>query len=783
MSVNEPTREELLAEVAGLRARVGELEQAAVERGKTEEALVRQALVLQSILESIGDGVAAADTNGQFFIVNSAARAISGIGDAVEPGTWSDRFGIFRPDKRTPYQTDELPILRAIRGDAVDQELQYLRNATLPPEGRWLNSTARPLRDAQGNLLGGVVVFRDVTVQKQEEEALRASDERFRSFMDNSPAVAFLKDADGRFVYYNLPHCRFFNHGETEWLGKTVFDVYPRVVAQRLVEHDAAVLAADRPIESYEQVPAPDGTPHEWLAFKFPVRGPEGERFVGGVAVDISSRREAERALRDSEERFRELAETIRDVFWVADAELLKVHYVSPAYEVVWGRTCQSLYDNPRSWMEPIHPDDRARVERTIVRDREHLNQEYRIVRPDGTIRWIWDRAFPAYDAIGRLRRIVGVAEDITERKRAEIALRESEERFRSLSACSPVGIFQTDHEGRLVYVNPRCEAITGLPLSLIDGYKWTAQIHPDDHARITGEWSAAAPAGRSVCFEYRFRRARGDYLWIHVQTSPVFADDGSISGHIGTFEDITERRLAQDQVKDYAQRLQSLSRRLLEVQEQERRHLARELHDEIGQLLTGLKFTLEMVHRARSDDNRPLLAEAQSLVRDLTARVRDLSLHLRPTMLDDLGLLPALLWLLERFTAQTQVQVDFEKSGVDRRFSPEVETAAYRIVQEALTNVARHARVPRASLRVWLDEDLLNVQIEDEGIGFDGEAGHSGGKSSGLSGMHERATLLGGRLRIEAVPGRGTCVLACLPAGAANGTARAEAKMLAPSS
>jgi PAS domain S-box-containing protein len=779
MDVNEPTRDELLAEVARLRQRVRELEEADVARRKTEDALVRQALVLQSILESIGDGVAAADNLGQFFIVNSAARRISGIGEDVNRDSRGGTYCIFRPDKTTPYETDELPIVRAISGESVDQELQYLHNSSLPPEGRWLNSTARPLRDSQGNLLGGVVVFRDVTQQQQKEEALRTSEERFRSFMDNSSAVAFMKDDAGRFVYYNLPHCEFFNHGETEWLGKTVFDVYPREIAQQLHDHDLAVIHADRPMESYEVVPAPDGAPHDWLVFKFPVRGPGGERFVGGVAIDITTRRQAERALRESEERFRELAENIRHVFWVSDANVSKLHYLSPAFETIWGWTCQSVYDNPEAWMDAIHADDRVRVESAMAQNRERFNEEYRIVRPDGSLRWIWDRAFPVYDAAGKLRRIVGIAEDITERKRAELALRESEERFRSLSACSPVGIFQTDAEGRLVYINPRCEVITGLSLPVVEGHKWTAQIHPDDHGRITSEWAIAASTGRSVCFEYRFRVASEDYAWVHVRTAPIVTADGAISGHIGTFEDVTDRRLAQDQIKEYAQRLQALSRRLLEVQEQERRHLARELHDEIGQLLTGLKFTLEMIRRDPGADNRPMLAEAQTLVRDLTARVRDLSLHLRPTMLDDLGLLPALLWLIERFTAQTQVVVDFEKSGVDRRFSPEVETAAYRIAQEALTNVARHAQVRRAALRVWLDEEQLHVQVEDEGVGFDTDAEQAGAKSSGLSGMHERAILLGGRLRIEAAPGHGTCVLACLPVSTGTNGQHAAAGVL----
>src|SRR5262249_48641806 len=157
------------------------------------------------------------------------------------------------------------------------------------------------------------------------------------------------------------------------------------------------------------------------------------------------------------------------------------------------------------------------------------------------------------------------------------------------------------------------------------------------------------------------------------VQTAPMFSDEGQLTGHIGTFEDITSRKESEAQIQDYTQRLLSLSRRLLDVQEQERRHLARELHDEIGQLLTGLKLTLEMPARGPTEESRASLERAQLLVRDLTARVRDLSLHLRPTMLDDLGLLPAVLWHLERYTAQTQVHVHFEKSGIDRRFPPEV--------------------------------------------------------------------------------------------------------------
>jgi signal transduction histidine kinase len=222
------------------------------------------------------------------------------------------------------------------------------------------------------------------------------------------------------------------------------------------------------------------------------------------------------------------------------------------------------------------------------------------------------------------------------------------------------------------------------------------------------------------------------------------------------------ERRRAEDERTRYAAQLQALSQRLLDVQETERRAIARELHDEIGQLLTGLKLTLEM-STPLVEKPKENLDQARRLVHDLLARMRNLSLDLRPTMLDDLGVLPALLWHFERFTAQTGVQVDFKHAGLDgRRFGSAVETTAFRIVQEALTNVVRHARVPSVTVRSWADHETLHVLVEDQGIGF--EPQRLPATSHGLAGMRERARALGGQLTIDSTPGVGTCILAELP-------------------
>jgi signal transduction histidine kinase len=216
--------------------------------------------------------------------------------------------------------------------------------------------------------------------------------------------------------------------------------------------------------------------------------------------------------------------------------------------------------------------------------------------------------------------------------------------------------------------------------------------------------------------------------------------------------------------LKDQTERLQMLSHKLLDIQENERRAVARELHDEIGQALTGLKLSLEMADRLPHEPARESVRGAVSLANNLISRVRNLSLDLRPAALDDLGLLPALLWHFERYTKQTGVQVDFRHQGLEgRRFERDMETVACRIIQEALTNVARHAHAKLVEVRVWVDDVSLNLRVEDHGVGFDAQA-LVGASSSGLVGMEERASILGGSLRIDTQPGRGTHLVAELP-------------------
>ena len=217
-------------------------------------------------------------------------------------------------------------------------------------------------------------------------------------------------------------------------------------------------------------------------------------------------------------------------------------------------------------------------------------------------------------------------------------------------------------------------------------------------------------------------------------------------------------------ELSDANSALRSLSRRLVEVQEAERRAVARELHDEIGQLLTGLKLFLETSLHPSTDAQQSVLTDALGQLNELMERVRQLSLSLRPQILDDLGLLTAMEWHFKRYEKQTGIHVTFKHSPFQGRLPPQIETAAFRIVQEALTNVARHAAVKEVAVRLWKQDDRLGLQIEDRGAGFDTAKAMSSRASSGLAGMHERAAMLAGQLIIESSPGAGACLTVELP-------------------
>jgi PAS domain S-box-containing protein len=290
-----------------------------------------------------------------------------------------------------------------------------------------------PTLDATGTPDGWVAVVLDITERRQMEEALRQSEQRFGRFMQHLPGLAWIKDLHGRYVYANDAALKAFRCPRDGLYGKTDEEVFLPETAAQFKQNDRQALASGTGVQVIETLEQEDGIVHHSVVSKFPILGPEGgPAFVGGMAIDITDHLRAEQVLAESEERFRQLAENINEVFWMTDPQTTQLLYISPAYERVWGRSCQSLYDNPRSFLDAVHPDDQERVRIDVLEKQsrgEQVDKEYRIVRPDGSIRWVRDRAFPVNNAAGQLYRLVGIIDDFTERKYAEEALKEADRR------------------------------------------------------------------------------------------------------------------------------------------------------------------------------------------------------------------------------------------------------------------------------------------------------------------------------------------------------------------
>ena len=365
---------------------------------------------------------------------------------------------------------------------------------------------------------------------------------------------------------------------------------------------------------------------------------------------------------------------------------------------------------------------------------------------------------------------VVGVAYDITELKRAEQSLSESEERLRTVVENAGDGIFTIDTDGRIVDVNQvACDNLGYTRDELPGTFLWNFSegVTPDMLAAIFKSVASSGP----VTLDRVHKRKDGTTFPVEVRVGSVQLKGRELL--LCLSRDMTERRKIEqererlfDEVSTSRKRLKALSNQLVEVQEAERLHLARELHDEIGQVLTGLQLTLESGKRRSASGAKASIDEAQVIVGGLVERVRELSLDLRPAMLDDLGLVPALVWYFDRYTSQTNVRVKFSRDGLEGRLDPEVETAAFRVVQEALTNVARHSGVDEVAVRLLPDRGKLLLEIADNGTGFDPEAAQADARSMGLVGMRERTELLGGRFVVKSAPGDGAKLTAELPLG-----------------
>ena len=623
----------------------------------------------------------------------------------------------------------------------------------------------KPLGHKKPQLTGQSDVVRLSSFELFAEEVLRKSEKLFAAFMDHSPGFAWIKDLEGRYVYANktLEQLGPYREG---WLGKTDGDLWPAGIAATYRTTDETVIATRKALQTVEPYLL-DGEACSALVSKFPILDSSGAvEMVGGVGIDITEALKAEQAQAElvaivefSDDAI--ISETLDGVIvsWNAAAEKIYGYSASEAI----GRSITIL-------ALPEQHDEISKILKRIERGKSIEHFETTSLRKDGSQISISMTISPIKNSKGKITGASTIARDTSEQERAKHALRESEIRFRQIAEnINEVFWVWTAHQNaRLLYVSPAYETIWGRSCESLysSPQSWREALHPKDK-----EWVLAEIANQDLKtasdVTYRIVRPNQSVRWIRDRIFPVRDASGAVVRFAGIAEDITKSKEAEEALNTANQRLRILSRRRIQVQEDERRRLSRELHDQIGQLLTAGNTNLQSARRSRSRRAiTNMLDKTIALLDQILQQVRQISFDIWPPVLDDLGLAPAMHWMLDDTITRAGLSGEFFADPNLKRGDEESETACYRVGLEAVANVVRHAHARKVWLELRNDGEALQLLVRDDGIGFDVAAAEKRVRRDrlGLVGMHDRATAVGGQFECKSTPGHGTEVRAFFP-------------------
>jgi PAS domain S-box-containing protein len=762
--------------------------------------------------ESLYRAIARNIPGGGVYVVDKDFRYL------VAEGPVTEAFGLTREmleghivPEVFPGESGEAMVERLKRnfaGESLDFETH--RN------GRVYWTQQAPLHESLGQ---AIILTLDITERKQAEEALRQSEERFARFMQHFPGLAWIKDMEGRYVYANAAAEKAFRTTRANLYGAMDEEIFSPHIAAQFRRNDAQALADEKGIQVIETLEQEDGILHYSLVSKFPIPGPDGRpALIGGTAVDITERLRAEEALRESEERFRAILRQATAGIVRKDSDGRFI-FVNEAFCNMLGRTEAELLGKT-PW-EFMHEDDiaesRSSYERLML-EGVPFKLERRLLREDGSVIWVDASVSPIMDVTGKPQSAVAVEVDITgrkqaeeelrqlnlqledrvlsrteklrsvnqtlreeiaERQKAEEALRKSEadaraneEKMSTLFELLPVGISFLDPRGQIIQMNPALTNILKLSKEQLTNeavHHSRKYIRPNGTPMGTTDFASwrALQEGKTVYnVETGVVVEEGEVIWTSVSAAPVNVAD---VGAVVVTADITESKRAEQALQDSRQRLQILSQRLVEVQEEERRAIARELHDRVGQTLAALNINLIIISGQLGgkvdEQTSTRLNDSMKLVAETIALVRDVMSNLRPAVLDDYGLEAAIDSHVSQYTSRYEIGVKFEKPAQPLpRLGPSIEMTFLRIAQEALMNIVRHAQATQVHLRLWQENKTVCMSIQDNGMGIASWQDAIRPGSHGLTIMRERAEAFGGNLRVNSAPGKGTKVEVKIP-------------------
>jgi PAS domain S-box-containing protein len=565
-------------------------------------------------------------------------------------------------------------------------------------------------------------------------------------------------DADNRVNLVNQRMCEMLGYSREELIGRCVFDFIDEL--DRNAVRQAVMRRRDGITETYDvRYRRKDGALIWGTVSACPIQNADG--YAGGLAVvsDITARKKAEEELRRSEQRFALIAKATKDAIYESDFSLQRTWFSEGALEI-FGYTDNEI--DYRWWLDRLHPDDLDRMSamtREVMEGKNDFSEaEYRLRRADGTFADVHARGFVVRDAGGRPLRMIGALMDVTDQNAARAAVITSQRRLQALFDNTLDAILLVNERGYCIDANPSAEAMLGYSVGEVKRMHFMKLAPPSLESEAQQLWRHLRETGRQST-EFSVRRK--DEKVIDIEYRAVADIQPGV--HLVVIRDITDRKRNEIALAENRRRLEVLARQVVQTQEDERGRIARELHDEVGQVLTAVNLGLDAVQRIA--DCGPCASkqidETRAAVALAVQQIRDLSLGLRPLILDDLGLVPTLRWYLANQARKTGLTINFHGSPSVDHLPAEIETACFRIVQEAVTNVIRHAH----ATNVWVDfrqtgRDHVSLKVRDDGDGFDAPltlARWHANSRLGLAGMQERVKLLGGKIDIKSRAREGT--------------------------
>ena len=622
----------------------------------------------------------------------------------------------------------------------------------------------------------------------------------YRRVVELSPD-GILISQDNRIVFLNRAAVRLFGASAPEAvLGKSPFDVFHPDSHALMRERIGRMMAGESVAPAEEKIVRLDGGVTDVEVNSTRLGDTAGEA-IQVIVRDISARKRAEAILRQNEERLTLAFAGAQEGVWDWNLETGSVLY-SPRWKEMLGYSEGEIEPHVNAWERLLHPEDRPRASKlndTLARGGGTYEGEFRLRHKHGHYIHVLSRGFPVRsETTGAVVRVVGTHLDITEQKRIEAALRESQERLTLAFAGAREGVWDWNIETNDVVYSPRWKQMLGYDEHEIEPHisAWERLVHPDDRRKADAANDSVARGEPTYEAEFRLRHKDGRYVHVLSRGFPVRRDPaGPVVRIVGTHFDLTERKQAEELLRrsyeelevrvrertaELAQANESLRAemaereradrarhellgRLVFAQEDERRRIAREMHDQFGEQLTALGHRIISLKDACGDrgDLRGEVEALEAVAQQLDRDVDHLVWELRPTALDDLGLQAALATHIQNWSNRARISAELHTSGLsDDRLASQAETTLYRIAQEALTNVAKHSRATHVDVILERRGDQVVLIIEDDGVGFEPGDTATTRQGLGLSGMDERASLVGATIQVESAAGKGTTIL-----------------------